>query len=283
MLNTKIKLTSLALFLLVAILANGQTREEIYEKIIAYADSGNYEQGELYVKQIISLDSTDEYQNYYWSSLGWFQHQLGQHEEALESYSTSIRLNSMFDEAFSNRAFVYMDMNELQNAKMDNIKALEINPLNDQALYNMGLILTKEEKYIEAIGYYQRLITINPAHYSAGLNLAYLKHTIGEFTQALMDYNRMIEHYPNEPILYNNMADLFLQMLDYTDALKFVNIALEIKPDFALALATKGQIYYYQEDYLKACIYFNKALANGFQRSRLSNYLDQCEPDKLVD
>lgn len=53
-------------------------------------------------------------------------------------------------EIYANRALAYLKQNDLEHAKADNAQALTLKPKSARAMFNQGMILAQEGKYIEA-------------------------------------------------------------------------------------------------------------------------------------
>lgn len=262
---------------LLFVIANGQTREQLIEQAKTYYDSGDNVNAEKVTKQIIDLDSKYESNYIYWSNLGTFQGNLGKQKESLNSYNKSIKLNDKFALAYTNRAKLYYELKETDKAVKDYKTALEIDPFNQTALFDLGMIYVKQGDLVTARTFFEKLLSKYPDDYGASSNLANIKKRQGEFSEALIDFNKLITNHPNEAILYNNRADLYLKMKEYDNAIKDIDKALEINPDYLVAIITKGEIYYDKGDYENACKYFNLGISKGFQKERIATYLEKCK------
>jgi tetratricopeptide (TPR) repeat protein len=69
---------------------------------------------------------------------GNYEYDTGNCSKAIADYTTSIKLNSTYVQAYNNRAYTYMRMRDYKNALTDLNKALAINPNYIQALMNRG-------------------------------------------------------------------------------------------------------------------------------------------------
>lgn len=132
---------------LLFVVANGQTREQLIEQAEAYYISGDNANAEKVTKQIIDLDPKYESNYIYWSNLGTFQRNLGKQKEAMKSYNKSIKLNDKFAPAYTNRAKLYSEMKEVDKAEKDYKIALKIEPYNEMALLNLGMIYKTRRLY----------------------------------------------------------------------------------------------------------------------------------------
>lgn len=255
----------------------GQTTEQLIDKAESYAAAGDNLNAEKVTKQILDADP-DHPRNYIlWSNLGTFQRSSGKLKEALKSYDKSIKLNSSFAMAYTNRAKLYTELKEDEKAHKDYMKAMELEPDNETTLFYLGMRSEKEGDHVTARKYLETLISKYPENYGAASNLANIKKRQGEYAEALTDFNKLVESHPEDAILYNNRADLFIKMKQYDNAMTDVDKALEIDPEYLVAIITKGEIYFEQNDFENACRYFNSAISKGFQKERIATYMEKCK------
>jgi tetratricopeptide (TPR) repeat protein len=69
---------------------------------------------------------------------GNYDYDIGNCQKATIDYTTSIKLNPGYAQAYNNRAYTYMRLRDYKNALTDLNKALAINPNYIQALMNRG-------------------------------------------------------------------------------------------------------------------------------------------------
>ncbi len=94
--------------------------------------------------------------------LGNYDYDTGNCQKAITDYTTSITLNANYPEAYNNRAYTYMRMQDYKDALPDLDKALALNPNYIQALMNRGDI---HNYYFEvnrqsAIADYEKVISL---------------------------------------------------------------------------------------------------------------------------
>ncbi len=71
-------------------------------------------------------------------TLGNYDYDTGNCQQAVVDYTTSIQLNPNYAQAFNNRAYTYMRLRDYQDALPDLDKDLALNPNYIQALMNRG-------------------------------------------------------------------------------------------------------------------------------------------------
>jgi Tfp pilus assembly protein PilF len=163
-------------------------------------------------------------------------------------------------------------------------------------IYHMlGIVKDQEEKYTEAIEFYEKSIKINqkilsPTHSSlagsyTNLGLAYNK--MGEYTKALSSQEKALQIYQkilpkNHPYFatsYTCHGSVYNKMGEYSKALSYHIKALQIyqktlpenHPDLATSYTWHGYLYDKLGDYSKALSYYECAV-NIQQRSLPPNH-----------
>ena len=96
-----------------------------------------------------------------WCERGLTLSDLGQFEDALESYKRALEINPRSFKAFKNRANVLYRVGRYDEAIDDFKKALEINPQLIDAWYGMGNSMSKLGRYKEAVSAYENALKIN--------------------------------------------------------------------------------------------------------------------------
>lgn len=100
-------------------------------------------------------------------ALGDFAYEKGDCQSAITSYSKALALNPQYPEAYNNRAYTYMRMQEYNKALPDLDKAIEIRPNYVNALLNRGDIYNfyYHIDRAKAIADYDRVLKMSPQAY----------------------------------------------------------------------------------------------------------------------
>ncbi|MCK5578080.1 MAG: tetratricopeptide repeat protein, partial [Planctomycetes bacterium] len=96
------------------------------------------------------------------------------HQNAIDSYTKAIEVDSDFAEAYHNRAVVYYLKGDHDQAIADQTKVIEINPNYAEAYHNRGLVYDREKEYSLAFKNQNEAVKINPNYvmnYSAINNI----------------------------------------------------------------------------------------------------------------
>jgi len=92
---------------------------------------------------------------------GNYEYDLGKCNDAIESYSQAIKLNTNYIQAYNNKAYTYMRMSEFDEALSELNKVLSIDPNYTNALMNRGDIYRDRlNNKPAAIKDYEKIISI---------------------------------------------------------------------------------------------------------------------------
>tara|TARA_B100001750_G_scaffold184466_1_gene153342 strand:+ start:5883 stop:6563 length:681 start_codon:yes stop_codon:yes gene_type:complete len=105
---------------------------------------------------------------------GRSNHELTRFEDAINDYTKAISMNDKNDLFFELRSTSYLELSmdmynnrseEYYGSTIDDAnKAIELNPNNDQAYYNIGRVHLEMKKYNDATASFDKALELNPAH-----------------------------------------------------------------------------------------------------------------------
>ena len=191
---------------------------------------------------------------------GLTQHNKGEYDKAIESYSRSIDLNPGVSVAYSNRGISYMKKGDYASAIEDHSRAIELNPGYARSYNDRGLAYDKKGDRIAAIQDYNRAIDLDPTYADAYINRALAHMFLGEVGLAIQDCDRAIELEPNSPTHHLGRGFAYFAKGDYDSAIQDYNKALEINPRYATAYYNRGVIYQRQGNHNRAVQDFRKSI-----------------------
>ncbi|KAJ3416949.1 cytochrome c oxidase subunit 1 [Chytridiales sp. JEL 0842] len=188
----------------------------------------------------------------------------GRYKKAWELFTMAIAINPLCTSALEGRSIVHYIMRNYFGALIDICKAIELHPDNAEYLTNRGVIyqalndpiaalqsyklaIQKDKKYPlayfnaanlyfsqqrweQALEYFERALRLDPEDFSAILNRGITKSMLGDTTGALEDFNLSILLNPTSPEVYFNRANLFQKMGNFDEADKDYSAVLTLSP-----------------------------------------------------
>jgi tetratricopeptide (TPR) repeat protein len=186
-------------------------------------------------------------------------------QEAIQEFSTAIRLDPRYQHAYFMRAHVYEQVQEFQKSLADLNQAILINPIFISAYINRGILkANKLNDNQGALKDFDQAISINPIFASAYGNRGILKaNKLNDNQGALEDYDKAISISPKYASAYYNRANLKVKKLNNNQgALEDYDKAISINPKYAHAYGNRGFLKaYILKDIQGALKDFDKAIS----------------------
>ena len=111
---------------------------------------------------------------------------------------------------------------------------------NYDAVFELGINLTKLHRYQAALIVFQCLQIYSPSDVKVLFNLGIIYTIHGNHQSALDVYDAAAKIQPGDVEILLNKASIYGDLNKHTDALNTLDLAIEIKSDFALAWSNKG-------------------------------------------
>jgi tetratricopeptide (TPR) repeat protein len=159
-------------------------------------------------------------------------------QQAIQEFSTAIRLNPRYQYAYFMRAYVYEQVREFQQSLSDYNQSILLNPKDSEAYNNRANLKAEKLNDIPgALSDYNQSILLNPKDSLAYNNRANLKaDKLNDIPGALSDYNQSILLNPRDSLAYYNRANLKKNKLnDIPGALSDYNQSILLNPKYSLA------------------------------------------------
>lgn len=205
--------------------------------------------------------------------------------EALAAYDEAIAIDESNVMFLNNKAAVYIEMGDIDQAISTCEKALEMGATHrisfeDRAkiLQRMGAAEAKRQNLAQALAYYKKAQIenfdkaidrkiktmeldlkklekeryINPELAAEAKERGNAAFRDGNFPVAIKEYEEAVKRDPKNPAYRNNLAASYLKMGLFNDAKKEIEQCLEIDRNYVKAWAKKGDIEMYMKEYHKA-------------------------------
>lgn len=178
-----------------------------YNLAMAYQRSKQYEQAEEVLKRLIQ---------YY-------------PEDAASYYSSIVR---MYDEAG-------MNDRAIEAAR----KVIELNPGNEVAVYNLGIMFQKLKRYDEAIAAFQQAIGIKPDYDYAWYNIGLCFSQLKKYRESIGAFQKYVEIIPDSAEGWLNIGVNYMMLKDFAGAVEPLKKCISLRPDYGVALYNLGVTY----------------------------------------
>lgn len=147
--------------------------EEWLKEAIAHYDGGRYLQCTEALNNALKVNDNASLTDvlYYYKALAYIM--LKDRTAAIAELDTAIILNRTKDNYFYLRGDLHLLNGNFAKAEPDTRQAVELNPQNEGAKLNLGLIYQKMGSYEQALAFYDNVLEMNPknknAYYLRGL------------------------------------------------------------------------------------------------------------------
>jgi tetratricopeptide (TPR) repeat protein len=134
---------------------------------------------------------------------GYFNDIVGSHraKAAFKQNLESATLNPADSSAHYNLGLIHQSRGELEQARERFERALQIDPEEIDASYQLGRIARQQKRYGDAIQNFEQVVLRNPAHsqYEVWREVAATYIAAGQFEDARTALDQFLEHRPSDP------------------------------------------------------------------------------------
>jgi tetratricopeptide (TPR) repeat protein len=216
--------------------------------------SENYTEADSIFARIIDSVNDDPVSYYY---RGRIAQQKEEYARAETYYGQAIAVDDTMPEAWVNLALVRGLMENQEGALATLDSALIYCPADSvQILFYTGIYLTRQEKFAEAIGYYQRVLKASPDNIDARFNLAAAYERSGQYDEAENSFLEILEVDEDNAMVLNYLGYMYAdQGIKLDKAEKLIKKALKIDPDNGAYLDSYAWVMYKKGKYKEALKY----------------------------
>lgn len=167
--------------------------------------------------------------------LGLLKYQEKKHDEAIELIQKAIQVIpcAYF---YGNLGKVYFDKDEIDAAIECYSKALEFEPENFDALFDLAMALKNKNQFDEAIAIYKKTLSINPNSHQAYFNLGNLYYDgKNDPVTAMNYYKKVLEYLPNDNYVKYCLAQACIKAKNYKEGFEY----FEARPSKEMAILSR--------------------------------------------
>lgn len=188
--------------------------------------------------------------------------QLRDSKNAIRYFRSALEMasNEDRDEVYLDLAMEYENMDDFKSALKVLREAIDHNPKNEAAIYEIAYCYDQLGEYEQSIKCYSDFIDENPYSFTAWYNLgnAYLK--IEDFEKAIWAYDYCILINDEFGPVFFNMGNAYLSSDKYTKAIECFDRAIELDGDDPVALCYIGECHEQLKQYDLAKHFYNRSI-----------------------
>lgn len=189
-----------------------------------------------------------------WSQMGSYQNAIKALHQALECTSADL------DVIYMNLSIEHQNLEEFETAITYLQKALEVNPNNEDALYELAYCYEITREYRDAVSYFSKLIDQVPYNGHVWFNLGAAYQASGDLEKSLtaFDYVNVIDEEFHAS--YFNKANVLVRLERYEEAIDLYKKALDFDILDSLIYFYIGDCYDHLDKPKQALVFFEKAI-----------------------
>lgn len=131
-------------------------------------------------------------------------------------------------------------------------KIIEINPKNELAVFNLGIMFLKLQRTDEAVQAFRDALALKPDYASAQYNIGYSYSLAKRWKESVDGFQTYTELAPDDPLGYLNVGVGLMMVKSFEAALKPLRKCIELNPDNAVALYNLAIVYLNLKDNFSA-------------------------------
>ncbi len=193
------------------------------------------------------------------SCLAYVLNEQGKVDQAIAHNRRAIEFNPSNLDAQFNLGGIFLQKSNFTEALKHYYNVLQISPNYTKAHRNIAKILMKQDKPAQAIPHYENILKVQPGDYDAqngGIALA----RVGKFDEAIEHFNRAIQIDPGTANAYNNLGFTFIQQGKFDKAEPQLIKALQLDPNNAKIHYQFARILTKKNNFEKAVTHLKEAL-----------------------
>lgn len=231
----------------------------ILRKAQLHASTGRIRSGHDLLNQVEILDPNND--EVYLTRASLFS-QEHKHEEAIKNYLKAIDLceTEDLDDLYLDLAFEYENVEKYDLAIKALRNALNLNPANEGALYEIGYCFDQDERLEACVEFCLDFLDDNPYSFTAWYILGNTYSKLNRFTEAITSYDYCTVIKETFSSAYFNRANCHGQLEEYNLAVEMYLKTFDYESPQAITYNYIAECYEKMEQYDQALKHYNKAL-----------------------
>jgi len=256
----------------------GQNYEGWVERSAGYIEKDQLDSAAIALQRAMSLDPVNENNPVLLLNLGILQRQLGHYEDAYISLTASIANNPIPDVVLHRRASLLSDMGRFDEAMEDYSSIIRLYPDDVEAYYRRGVLFLEQNDRSNAEADFRMANELDPGNMFTKLSNALIFKLDDNWAAAEKIYSELIQTVPEpDSSFYMNRAECYVnsdQIFKASADLRAVGTSQRDNPYFYFL---RGRVRLDQFDKVAAKADFNKAKELGYDLPIVDEWLKKTE------
>ncbi len=187
---------------------------------------------------------------------------------------SKLRKNKFLSRLYYEAAIIYYKEQEEKKAFDYINRALEYNPVSEDALYTKAMLLKHRREYKEAMECLNKLSEEKPYHLSVNARLGEIYGVLKEYEKEVEYYTRQLKIMPDARIYYDR-GYAYANMNQFEEAIRDYKKCIDLDADSEMAVfayTAMGDVYVYDEQEEKGIEYYQTALEKTYPEPKLYIY-----------
>jgi len=174
-------------------------------------------------------------------------------EQAEATYKTLVGLNPEGGTTYYGRIIqMYDEAGQYDKAIDAARKIIEMNPKNELAVFNLGIMFLKLQRTDEAVQAFRDALALKPDYASAQYNIGYSYSLAKRWKESVEGFQQYTRIAPDDPLGYLNVGVGLMMLKSFEAALAPLRKCIELKPDNAVAHYNLAIVYLNLKDNFSA-------------------------------
>lgn len=190
----------------------------------------------------------------------------GKFEDAIDAFSKAVAIEPNFAIAWYNLGQMERSRNNFKKAEIYLDKAIKLQSDLTKAYFERALLYKQIGEKENALNDYNTIISMKGNTYmKAFLNRGLTKKMLGDYGGALADLNQVIEEFPDNAELRKNRGNLHLLFGLHRKAIDDYTEAIALNKDYAEAYHNRGLAFFLIYDKVSGCTDLDKSINLGYE------------------
>ncbi|MBS1637175.1 MAG: tetratricopeptide repeat protein [Bacteroidetes bacterium] len=207
-----------------------------YKMARKYAASQDFNSALYFLNKAIAINPANAT---YYSERATVYLEMNQADSGLADFNRAIAIKPTSARLYFYRSDLYLIMQKPDEAVADICKAAELEPRNKSVLMQKAFVLAKVKRYDEAAAQYDKLMRIDPKNPGIYYNKGKLEEIQKKWNEAIALYTKAISL--GDKLSYNNRAICREEIKDVEGAEKDYNMVVQLKPHDPEVYANRGR------------------------------------------